>query len=305
MGAIKRSRRFAVGSKQFVGGVSAMPDKSKTIFGSHAFMDLTLYQYGHERCAPLHTYGPATFNHFIFHYIHRGRGQLRSTDDKGVTNVYHLGAGQGFLIWPRQAVTYIADGEEPWRYTWAEFDGLRAKELLTQAGLTFNYPIYIAQNEEERRVVESEIRWISEHPGASSLKLIGHLYLFLDALISSSSVKRQVVGGSIRDFYIRESLNYIGQHYAEDLTVEDIAAYCNINRNHLGKLFRGALDKSPQEFLISYRMNKACELLKITDKPIGEISGLVGYPNQLNFSRSFKKVHGVSPRAWREANRIR
>ena len=37
---------------------------------------------------------------------------------------------------------------------------------------------------------------------------------------------------------------------------------------------------------------------------IGEISKLVGYPNQLNFSRSFKKIFGVSPQHWREENQI-
>ena len=45
--------------------------------------------------------------------------------------------------------------------------------------------------------------------------------------------------------------------------MEDIAAFCNLNRSYFGKIFRDAVGKSPQEFLISYRMTKAAELLKL------------------------------------------
>jgi len=62
---------------------------------------------------------------------------------------------------------------------------------------------------------------------------------------------------------------------------------------------------APQDFLIRYRINKACELMKITNHPIGEICAMVGYPNLFNFSRTFKKVVGQSPRDWRTANRLR
>ena len=51
-------------------------------------------------------------------------------------------------------------------------------------------------------------------------------------------------------------------------------------------------------------MNKAAEFLKHTTMQIGEISKLVGYPNPLNFSRSFKKIFGVSPQHWREENQL-
>ncbi len=81
--------------------------------------------------------------------------------------------------------------------------------------------------------------------------------------------------------------------------MEDIAAFCNLNRSYFGKIFRDTVGKSPQEFLISYRISKAGELLKMTSLSIADIGNAVGYPNQLHFSRAFKNVYGVSPRAWR------
>ena len=62
--------------------------------------------------------------------------------------------------------------------------------------------------------------------------------------------------------------------------------------------------KSPQEFLISYRMTKAAELLKLTELSINDLSNAVGYPNQLHFSRAFKKTYGIPPRQWRQENKM-
>lgn len=94
------------------------------------------------------------------------------------------------------------------------------------------------------------------------------------------------------------------QNFQNNITVEDIAGFCNLNRSYFGKIFRDAMGKSPQEFLISYRMTKAAELLKLTDLTIGDISNAVGYPSQLHFSRAFKNVYQVSPRQWRTEHKL-
>lgn len=55
-------------------------------------------------------------------------------DQKGETRNYSIKSGQGFLLYPGQISTYIADKTNPWEYTWLEFDGLRVKEALDIAG---------------------------------------------------------------------------------------------------------------------------------------------------------------------------
>ena len=85
-----------------------------------------------------------------------------------------------------------------------------------------------------------------------------------------------------------------------EITVADLARSCNLNRSYFGKIFRDAMKKSPQEFLAEYRMEKAARLLTTTDISIGEISASVGYPNQLHFSRAFKRVYAMAPRDYRK-----
>lgn len=145
---------------------------------------------------------------------------------------------------------------------------------------------------------------IVHHENHSSLYQIGHLYLFLDLLIQSSFNHRELSTGRLKDFYIREAISFIEQNYSHSITVEDIAIFCNLNRSYLGKLFRDELNQTPQQFLIYYRMNRAAELLKFSDMTVGEVGKLVGYPNQLHFSRAFKNIFELPPSTWRKENKL-
>lgn len=281
-----------------------MSDIMFSVFPNDNFVDLGLYQFGRERCDPGHSFGPAARNHFLFHYILSGTGTLMADNSKGETKHYQIRSGQGFMIFPKQITTYVADTELPWEYVWVEFDGLRAKEILEISGLTQDAPVYHARSRDLRENMEREMIYLAEHGGESPFHLIGHLYLFIDSLSRSSAAMHLAAGGKVRDFYIKEALNYIEQNFQNDISVEGIAAFCGLNRSYFGRIFRDAVGRSPQEFLLNYRMVKAAELLKLTDLSIGDIGNAVGYANQLHFSRAFKKIYSISPREWRNQNRI-
>lgn len=270
-----------------------------SIFPSENFIDLGLYQYGWEQCDPAHSFGPAARNHYLFHYVISGTGTLTAENSRRESVTYNVKSGQGFMLFPHQICTYIADSELPWEYTWLEFDGLKVKEFIETAGLTMNRPIYRPRHKDIAQQMTDEMLYIANHAQESPLHLIGHLYLFLDYLAKSNASPIQTQGNRMRDFYIKEALSFIEQNFQNDISVEDIAAFCNLNRSYFGKIFRDTVGISPQEFLISYRMSKAGELLKMTSLSIADIGNAVGYPNQLHFSRAFKNVYGVSPRAWR------
>ena len=272
-----------------------------TIFPSINFVDLGLYQFGREDCDPAHSFGPAIRNHYLFHYILSGKGTFTWQDRKGRDNTAVLRAGQGFLISPRQITTYIADERVPWEYCWLEFDGLRAREALEITGLSINQPVYNPVHREFEEKMRDEMIYIVQNKKEAPLHLIGHLYIFIDALTRSVREYRPSEG-KVKDFYIKEALAFIENNYMMNISVEDIAERSGLNRSYFGRLFREAVGKSPQEFLINYRMIKAAELLTLTRYSVSQIGVAVGYPNQLHFSRAFKSVYGVSPRNWRNAN---
>lgn len=275
-----------------------------SVFPNENFVDLGLYQYGWEQCKPSKSFGPVARNHYLFHYVISGTGRLMSDDSKGDTHTYHIKSGQGFMLFPGQISTYVADQNLPWEYTWIEFDGLRVKGAVEAAGLSRDQPIYHARSKDLREDMMNEMMYIVEHRDMPPLHLIGHVYLFLDFLTRSTIHMTDSKNNSLRDFYIKEALTFIEQNFQNDISVEDIAATCGLNRSYFGKIFKEALGKSPQEFLLNYRMIKAAELLRLTRLSIGDISNAVGYANQLHFSRAFKNIYGLSPREWRNQNRV-
>lgn len=275
-----------------------------SIFPNQNFVDLGLFQFGWERCTPAHSFGPAARNHYLFHYILSGTGTLMADDSKGVTQTYSIKSMQGFMIFPNQITTYVADKQLPWEYVWLEFDGLRVKSLLDTIGLSLDKPVYHARNKSLREDMANEMLYISRHKDESPFHLIGHLYLFLDYLLRSVADEQLEHGSKLREFYIHEALTYIEHNFQNEITIEDIAGVCGLNRTYFGKIFKEALGKTPQEFLLNYRMLKAAELLKLTSLSIGDVGLAVGYANQMHFSRAFKNNYGISPREWRYQNHI-
>ncbi|MCI8817819.1 MAG: AraC family transcriptional regulator [Oscillibacter sp.] len=281
-----------------------MENYSFSVFPNENFLDLRLYQYGWEQCAPLHSFGPYVRNHYLFHYVISGRGHLDNKDQDGVRRDYELEADQGFLICPGQISTYVADKDQPWKYVWVEFDGLRVSEYLESAGLDWVQAVYRPQSPAQGQHVRDIMLYMAEHSDASSLHLMGHLFLFLDGLIQTSSTRRALHGVQLKDFYMQEAINYMEHNYQRELSVEELADVCKLNRSYFSKIFKESMGCPPQEFLIRLRLSKAADMMKGTSKSIGSIAIRCGYPNQLHFSRAFKKRYGVSPREWRARNQI-
>lgn len=267
------------------------------VFRDERFIDLNLYQFGWERTAPLHSYGPHARNHYLFHYVISGKGTLFANEQ-----VYDISRGHGFLIVPGQITTYRADEQEPWEYTWIEFDGLRAQESLRLAGISGKEPIYSAASKEAGEKLKQQMLFIVNNGTADPMRLIGHAFLFLSQLVESSAYRSTQNTRRLRDFYIKEALTFIEANFQRDITIEEIAEVCGLNRSYFGKVFRETMGESPQTFLLHYRMARAAQLLKETRLSVGEIAQQVSYDNQLHFSRAFKNVHGISPREYRQTH---
>ena len=78
-----------------------MNDLLFSVFPNENFVDIGLYQYGWEHCAPAHSFGPAARNHYIFHYVISGTGTLMADNSAGETITYQVKSGQGFMLFSR------------------------------------------------------------------------------------------------------------------------------------------------------------------------------------------------------------
>ncbi len=94
--------------------------------------------------------------------------------------------------------------------------------------------------------------------------------------------------------------SYIHNHYMEDMTVHSLAEYSGVNENRLFYVFNKYTGGGPGDYLITYRLNRAKEMLTTCNVPIQEVARNVGYSDALYFSRIFRKRFGTSPSSFRE-----
>ncbi len=94
---------------------------------------------------------------------------------------------------------------------------------------------------------------------------------------------------------IERIIEYIKNHYMEEITLDDLAKMVYLSPTYLSYLFKKQLGVTFKEYLINIRLKKSKELIETTDLPIGEISKMVGIEDQNYFSRLFKRKYGVSP----------
>lgn len=94
-------------------------------------------------------------------------------------------------------------------------------------------------------------------------------------------------------------LNYIDEHFAEEITIDSIAKKMNFNRHYISHVFKNVIGYSIMDYVLSLRINRAKELLTHTKEKISDISLKCGYTDFAYFSRIFKRSTGVSPRTFR------
>lgn len=94
-------------------------------------------------------------------------------------------------------------------------------------------------------------------------------------------------------------LYYIHNHYYEKITSEILADLCYMNESHFCRFFKKSFGKTPLSYINEYRIEKACDLLATTSSSITEIALSTGFEDINYFSRTFKKLKGVSPSQFR------
>jgi AraC-like DNA-binding protein len=89
--------------------------------------------------------------------------------------------------------------------------------------------------------------------------------------------------------------------YSEPLEVDDLAAAAGLSRAHFSREFRRAFGVSPHAYLLTRRLERAAALLRNTDNSVAEICLAVGLQGIGSFTTSFKRAHGMTPTAYRDA----
>ena len=228
---------------------------------------------GHEECESSHSFGPYVRGYYLLHFCLGGQGTLK---DRHGTHA--IRKGQMFIIRPGEVTTYTADRDKPWEYVWIAFRG-RAAAVFDVAPSVLPVPDGIEEH-------------LSEHiKGGTSAP---EIYLsILYELIYSLFCKQEPTRTADK---LRQIKRYINYNYMLPLSVEGLAKSYGFERSYLFRLFKTRYGVGIKEYIIRVRMRCALQFLE-EGCSVNECAHLVGYEDEFNFSKAFKKHYGYSPSA--------
>lgn len=99
---------------------------------------------------------------------------------------------------------------------------------------------------------------------------------------------------------IRTTLEYINEHFSENISLQDVADNINISKNYLCDIFKKELGITFINYVTNLRIEKAKEYLANSDMKMYEVSSAVGYNDYAYFSQIFKKHTGTTLSAYRK-----
>ncbi len=102
---------------------------------------------------------------------------------------------------------------------------------------------------------------------------------------------------------IQTTLDYIDFHYSGELSLSSLAQMCSVSESYLSALFKKETGTTVTDYVNNTRIRQSLILLNSTKLSIGEISARCGFLDANYFSRTFKKILGLSPREYRSSIR--
>ncbi|MCL6458913.1 MAG: AraC family transcriptional regulator [Gorillibacterium sp.] len=249
-------------------------------------------------------YFPRAMNHFrerpqgcdsyILIYCAAGKGWVSMAGQERIS----IGE-QSLIIIPAETPhAYGADDISPWSIYWLHLRGDQVKYFLA---LLEPSPGYLqVQASDDTKFLEL-FNQCYDLLSAKSYSIIHLVYVsqtvryLLGFILTLASRKDE----SKSQMHIDKAIRYFNEHLQTNVTLEEISLYVQVSKQHLNNLFKQSTGNSPIDYYLRLKMQRAGQLLDLTDATIKEISITLGFKDPYYFSRLFKKIIGYSPTVYR------
>ena len=237
-----------------------------------------------------------TARHCTFQYTLRGEGIFRDASGE-----YRVPVGSGFLAEvadPEVVYFYPESASEPWE--WVYFDFYGAKEVVQEMCSEFGA---IYQIDKDSAVIEKLLSYERYRGRALDVD-------YAEAATLVMEVLGALAAGQLTDEHVNPHARLVQRAQAlveanllttnRDVTVSGLASMLRVSREHLCRVFKRQVGRSPAQYITEEKMHAACRLLKESDLKCLEIAELLGFSSGSNFARTFRRLQGVSPSHYRK-----
>lgn len=105
--------------------------------------------------------------------------------------------------------------------------------------------------------------------------------------------------GGLSPRHLERVLTYIHANMESQVRAGDLPGVVKMSASHLSRAFKISVGVSPSTYLAAKRVERACEMMTLSDEPLSNIALACGLSDQSHFCRIFRRFVGVSPGVWR------
>jgi AraC family transcriptional regulator len=251
---------------------------------------LTLVMGGREQCDPDYEVLRRGFPFHVLEYVVHGRGTVRLDRRQ-----FELGPGVVFAYAPITHCEIHTDPSDPMVKYFLALAGHGVAARLRRCGVALGSARQLAAHAEVTSVLEDLVRE-GQRSGALARRICAVLFELLLLKIEDTSTLAPHASEPAREAFLR--CKALIDAEAERLgTLEEIAAATGVEASSVCRWFRRYQGTSPYQYLLRRKMNLAAEHLVENGGLVKEAAQRVGFADPYHFSRAFKSVHGVAPRA--------
>ena len=214
---------------------------------------------------------------------------------------YSIGTGDLYFLLPGVPHFYATDPQDLMEQWWVGFNGASAAALFKKLGISPLRPIVAGGGTEEILTLLRRMMSVNANQLNGQLCVTGFLCQLLGLLMEQLNPNATVAsGGCLRSRAVLIAHEFIHIHYAQDISIEDVAAHAGLSRAHLSVVFKKEMGMSPSQYLAFIRLSHAKTLLDDPSMSIAEVARAAGFDDALYFSKFFSKQVGMSPSAFRK-----
>ena len=186
-------------------------------------------------------------------------------------------------------------GADVWSLQWVHFYGENMpaiyEKYIERGGLS----VFTPENGERYEDIFSNLYNIAgSEDYIRDMKLNALLNELLAVIMEQSWHPENASGGKKRRELV-EIKSFLDEHYMEKITLDSLAASFYIDKFYMSKIFKETYGTTINAYILSKRITQAKKMLRFTELSIDEIGSRVGMNDANYFSRSFKKLEGISP----------
>jgi len=215
------------------------------------------------------------------------RGRARMAFDGAP---YEMEPGKFFHAGPNMTLDKEVVGQSQWEFVLIHYQ-IPHSEKGTFAYALSHYELNHGHNPRINDLLQKLCHTCTMPGSLQALRAKSLFFSVMDEVLTCSGNRQRESGREL----VEQAMEYINNHYMEQLTIPKLAEQYNLGSKQFAYLFKKHGNISPNDYLISQRVSRAKELLCTTACSISEISDCVGYSDPYYFSKLFKKRTGVSP----------